>query len=52
MKFAVVLAGVVMLPAMFAQPAKTRDGVAEGGGVDVAGGDDDNNESLVVFALP
>jgi quinoprotein glucose dehydrogenase len=26
--------------------------VAEGGGVDVAGGDDDNNESLVVFALP
>ena len=26
--------------------------VAEGGGVDVAGGDDDNNESLIVFALP
>ena len=26
--------------------------VAEGGGVDVGGGDDENNESLVVFALP
>jgi len=26
--------------------------VAEGGGVDVAGEDDDNNESLIVFALP
>ena len=26
--------------------------VAEGGGVDVAGGDDNDNESLIVFALP
>ena len=26
--------------------------VAEGGGVDVAGGDDNNNESLIVCALP
>ncbi len=24
----------------------------EGGGVDVGGGDDRNNESLIVFALP
>jgi quinoprotein glucose dehydrogenase len=26
--------------------------VAEGGGVDIGGGDDNNNESLMVFALP
>ena len=26
--------------------------IAEGGGVDLGGGDDNNNESLVVFALP
>ena len=26
--------------------------VAEGGGVDVAGGDDNDNESLIAFALP
>jgi hypothetical protein len=32
--------------------AKQYVAVAEDGGVDVAGGDDDNNESLIVFALP
>ena len=26
--------------------------IAEGGGVDAGGGDENNNESLVVFALP
>ena len=34
------------------QDGKQYVAVAEGGGIAIGGGDDENNESLVVFALP